>query len=249
MITECLKLLRENTAIRMKYQQQFSYILADEFQDINFPQYQILKLLALPENNLFVVGDDDQAIYGFRGATPGIMKQFTADFDGCCQIMLTENYRSKSEIVNLAEKVIKEKAVAWSVTAVSHKTIDKINILNASLLAMKKCYEKIRDKGFEVSILLCDGNKTPDVDCPVEAIVKGDGKIPEIMAASILAKNHRDRLMVMAHEKWPQYGFNRHNGYPTKEHYEALGKYGPCPIHRLTFRLTEKKEEREKELF
>ena len=148
-----------------------------------------------------------------------------------------------------AEKVIKEKAVAWSVTAVSHKTIDKINILNASLLAMKKCYEKIRDKGFEVSILLCDGNKTPDVDCPVEAIVKGDGKIPEIMAASILAKNHRDRLMVMAHEKWPQYGFNRHNGYPTKEHYEALGKYGPCPIHRLTFRLTEKKEEREKELF
>ena len=148
-----------------------------------------------------------------------------------------------------AEKVIKEKAVAWSVTAVSHKTIDKINILNASLLAMKKCYEKIRDKGFEVSILLCDGNKTPDVDCPVEAIVKGDGKIPEIMAASILAKNHRDRLMVMAHEKWPQYGFNRHNGYPTKEHYEALGKYGPCPIHRLTFRLTEKNEEREKELF
>lgn len=148
-----------------------------------------------------------------------------------------------------AEKVIKEKAVAWSVTAVSHKTIDKINILNASLLAMKKCYEKIRDKGFEVSILLCDGNKTPDVDCPAEAIVKGDGKIPEIMAASILAKNHRDRLMVMAHEKWPQYGFNRHNGYPTKEHYEALGKYGPCPIHRLTFRLTEKKEEREKELF
>ena len=148
-----------------------------------------------------------------------------------------------------AEKVIKENAVVWSVTAVSHKTIDKINILNASLLAMKKCYEKIRDKGFEVSILLCDGNKTPDVDCPVEAIVKGDGKIPEIMAASILAKNHRDRLMVMAHEKWPQYGFNRHNGYPTKEHYEALGKYGPCPIHRLSFRVTEKKEEREKELF
>ena len=113
----------------------------------------------------------------------------------------------------------------------------------------KSKLRKIRDKGFEVSILLCDGNKTPDVDCPVEAIVKGDGKIPEIMAASILAKNHRDRLMVMAHEKWPQYGFNRHNGYPTKEHYEALGKYGPCPIHRLTFRLTEKKEEREKELF
>lgn len=148
-----------------------------------------------------------------------------------------------------AEIIIKEKATAWAVSAISHKTIDKINILNASLLGMKKSYEKIRDRGYNVTILLCDGNKTPDVDCPVEAIVKGDSKIPEIMAASILAKNHRDRLMDIADKKWPEYGFAHHKGYPTKEHYKALSLYGPCPIHRLSFRLEEKKSKREEELF
>lgn len=107
MITECLRLLRNKSSVRKKYQEQFSYLLADEFQDINLPQYEILKLLAYPENNLFVVGDDDQAIYGFRGATPGIMKQFPADFQGCKRIMLTENYRSGSRIINLAGEVIK----------------------------------------------------------------------------------------------------------------------------------------------
>ena len=76
MIVECLKLFQTQPAVLQKYQMQFAYILADEFQDINLPQYQLLKLLAVPQNNLFVVGDDDQAIYGFRGASPGIMKQF-----------------------------------------------------------------------------------------------------------------------------------------------------------------------------
>lgn len=149
-----------------------------------------------------------------------------------------------------AEEVIKEKAVAWAITAVSHKTIDTINILSSSLLAMKLSYEKIRDKGIPVTILMADGNKEPTVDCPVVAVVKGDAKVPEIMAASILAKNHRDRLMDEADKKWPQYGFKKHKGYPTKAHYEALKKYGPCPIHRLSFRLGETGDEkREEELF
>ncbi|MGN1164492.1 MAG: ribonuclease HII [Candidatus Ornithospirochaeta sp.] len=149
-----------------------------------------------------------------------------------------------------AEKIIKEKAVAWTVTAVSHRTIDKINILQASLYGMKRSYEKIRDKGIKIDILLCDGNKTPDVDCPVEAIVKGDAKIPEIMAASILAKNHRDRLMEAADKKWPQYKFAKHKGYPTREHYEALSIYGPCPIHRMSFKLEkDEKNQSQKELF
>lgn len=106
MVTKCLRLLVEKPAICRNYQQMFEYILADEFQDVNQPQYQILKLLSAPENNLFVVGDDDQAIYGFRGASPGIMQQFTADFPGGKQIMLTENYRSGKEIVGLAEQMI-----------------------------------------------------------------------------------------------------------------------------------------------
>ncbi len=106
MVTECLKLLCMNPVLCSKYQQMFEYILADEFQDINQPQYQILKLLSAPENNLFVVGDDDQAIYGFRGASPGIMQQFRLDFPDSRQIMLTENYRSGKEIVELAKKMI-----------------------------------------------------------------------------------------------------------------------------------------------
>ncbi len=106
MITECLKLLSSNQSVCSKYQQLFQYILVDEFQDINLPQYQILKLLAKPQDNLLVVGDDDQAIYGFRGASPGIMKQFMEDFPTGRAICLMENYRSGSNIVELAGKMI-----------------------------------------------------------------------------------------------------------------------------------------------
>ncbi len=106
MITECLNLLSANREILNFYREMFHYIMADEFQDINMPQYQILKLLAYPKNNLFVVGDDDQAIYGFRGASPDIMKRFTDDFPDGKQIMLTENYRSGQKIVSLAGSVI-----------------------------------------------------------------------------------------------------------------------------------------------
>lgn len=106
MIVECLKLFCEQPAVLCRYQMQFAYILADEFQDINLPQYRLLKLVAAPQNNLFVVGDDDQAIYGFRGASPGIMKQFLTDYPQGKQLMLTENYRSGEEIVALAKRVI-----------------------------------------------------------------------------------------------------------------------------------------------
>ncbi len=143
---------------------------------------------------------------------------------------LTEKEREK------AERIIKEKAVCYSVKAISHTVIDEINILNASLMGMKETALAVySSRPFD--ILLCDGNKIPDVPFPVEAVVKGDALVHEIMAASILAKCERDRIMVQAAAKWPQYGFEKHKGYPTREHYEAIGKYGPCPIHRLSFKL------------
>ena len=108
MLVYCYELLRERPDILGAWQRKYRYILVDEFQDINLPQYQLLKLLAVPQNNLFVVGDDDQAIYGFRGASPGIMKQFLADFPNARKLMLTENYRSGKEIVSLAKKVISQ---------------------------------------------------------------------------------------------------------------------------------------------
>lgn len=143
---------------------------------------------------------------------------------------LTEKEREK------AEKIIKEKAVCYSVKAVSHTVIDEINILNASLKGMKETAEAVFSS-HPFDILLCDGNRTPDVPFPVEAIVKGDALVHEIMAASILAKCERDRIMREAAAKWPQYGFEKHKGYPTKDHYRAIEKYGPCPIHRLSFKL------------
>lgn len=141
-----------------------------------------------------------------------------------------------------AEKLIKQKAIAWAVAFATPGEIDRINILNASMLAMKRAFEKVRkqlsDKNIEIQLLQVDGNKKPDVDIPCQAIIKGDSRIHEIMAASILAKNERDRFMIKAGKKWPEYGFAKHKGYPTKEHYIALSEYGPCPIHRLSFSLS-----------
>ncbi|MBR6085858.1 MAG: ribonuclease HII [Spirochaetales bacterium] len=139
-----------------------------------------------------------------------------------------------------AEPVIKEKAIAWAVAWASPREIDEINILWASMLAMKRAFGKVshqlEEKGLAPDILLVDGNRRPDVPIPCQAIVKGDATVHEIMAASILAKNARDRFMVCASRKWPQYGFEKHKGYPCASHKAALHKFGPCPIHRLSFR-------------
>lgn len=107
MLLQCYQLFCENPDILKQWQQIFQYILIDEFQDINYVQYEIIKMLALPENNLFVVGDDDQSVYGFRGACPELMFQFEKDFPLAEQIILTMNYRSTRQIVNLSEKLIR----------------------------------------------------------------------------------------------------------------------------------------------
>lgn len=133
-----------------------------------------------------------------------------------------------------AEKIIKEKAIAYSVTAISNEVIDEINILSASLLAMRLSFLKVRRKT-KVDLLLVDGNKIPDVPINVKAVVKGDQKVVQIMAASILAKNERDRIMLLADELFPGYGYKKHKGYPTKEHVECIKKYGPNLITRTSF--------------
>ena len=138
----------------------------------------------------------------------------------------------------IAEPVIKERAIAWAVAWASPREIDEINILQASMLAMKRAYLKVCGQIGDLAgsrVLLVDGNRRPDVDIPCQAIVKGDATVHEIMAASILAKNARDRFMVAAAGKWPQYGFEKHKGYPCASHKAALSMYGPCPIHRITF--------------
>jgi len=127
---------------------------------------------------------------------------------------------------------IRQKALAWSVVSVDEKEIDRINILQASLLAMKRAVESLDQAA---DFVLVDGNKCPDLNVEVEAIVKGDSKVAAIAAASILAKVDRDQQMVDLHEQYPQYGFDKHKGYPTKVHMELLIQHGPCPLHRKSF--------------
>lgn len=139
------------------------------------------------------------------------------------------------------EEIIKEKATAYAVSAISNEVIDEINILNASMEAMRLSYLKVRRK-VDVELLLVDGNKCPDVDIMVEAFVKGDQKVPQIMAASILAKNERDRIMLLADRIFPEYDYKKHKGYPTKEHRERIKKYGSNIITRTSYHIKDSDE-------
>ena len=129
--------------------------------------------------------------------------------------------------------IIKSKAFAWSVGHASVAEIDKLNIHYATLLAMQRAFSKL---GLNVNRILVDGLYCPDLLENCTAVVKGDQKIPEISAASILAKVTRDFEMENYHLELPQYGFNQHKGYPTAQHVAALQKYGPSNLHRKSYK-------------
>jgi len=131
--------------------------------------------------------------------------------------------------------LIEEESQAWAIGIVGPDEIDQINILNASFAAMHQALDKIR---LLPSHLLIDGNRFKSYgQIPHSCIVKGDGIYASIAAASILAKTHRDDYMQALHREYPVYGWNKNMGYPTREHRQALGKYGPSPYHRRSFRL------------
>lgn len=128
---------------------------------------------------------------------------------------------------------IREKALAWAVAEADPAEIDRLNILQATFLAMRRAVDALSTRPERAVI---DGNKVPPgLSCPAEAIVKGDGKIAAIAAASILAKTDRDNKMRQLAREFPQYGFERHMGYPTAAHFAALAEHGPCPEHRRSF--------------
>ena len=127
---------------------------------------------------------------------------------------------------------IRAKALCCSIAEASVEEIDTLNILQATLLAMRRAVEGLRLKPNKV---LVDGNRLPVLDVLAEAIVKGDSKVPAISAASILAKVHRDRLCDEWHQQYPVYGFDAHKGYGTATHLEALREHGPSPWHRRSF--------------
>ena len=135
--------------------------------------------------------------------------------------------------------VIRTRAVAWAVAASDVSEIDALNILQATLLAMRRAIERLATKP---EVVWIDGLHCPPLDCPMRAIVDGDRLIAAIAAASILAKTARDAMLVELDRSYPVYGFARHKGYATREHLAALREHGPCPVHRRHFAHVEQSE-------
>jgi ribonuclease HII len=127
---------------------------------------------------------------------------------------------------------IKERALAWSIAECSEQEIDELNILQASMLAMRRAVEGLK---ITPTLALVDGNRCPVMAVRSEAIVKGDDKVPAISAASILAKTARDHLLAQLHVTYPQYGLDQHKGYPTALHLARLKEFGVSPIHRKSY--------------
>ena len=128
--------------------------------------------------------------------------------------------------------MIQASASSYCIAQATVAEIDQLNILQATLLAMRRAVEGLHIRPTQV---LVDGNRLPNLSIPAQAIVKGDATIAAISAASILAKVHRDQLCRELHEEYPDYGFAIHKGYPTAAHIQALHKHGPCPAHRQSF--------------
>jgi ribonuclease HII len=134
----------------------------------------------------------------------------------------------------LLRRRIVESSTQWALGVVGPDTVDEINILQATFLAMRRAVGKLKT---EPDIIMVDGRfEIPELDIRQKALVKGDSKEISIAAASILAKTYRDMLMTQLEKKYPGYGFSKHKGYPTKEHISNLEKLGPCPVHRKSFR-------------
>ncbi len=127
---------------------------------------------------------------------------------------------------------IEAQAIAFAVEFVTPEEIDRVNILQATMNGMQRAVEKLSPTPARAMI---DGNRAPELSCEVTTVIGGDGLIPSISAASVLAKVYRDRLMLQLHEQYPDYGFDRHKGYPTAHHLERLKALGPCAIHRQSF--------------
>ncbi|MFW2440930.1 MAG: ribonuclease HII [Arenicellales bacterium] len=178
---------------------------------------------------LFVAGVDEVGRGPLAGpvVTAAVILDSRHVIDGLADSKrLTEKKRQQ------LDQLIRQHAVSYSIGQADVHEIDQLNILQATMLAMQRAVAGLTIKPDKV---LVDGNHAPTFSCKAEAIVGGDGLVAEISAASIIAKVYRDRMMNDLHHQYPQYGFDRNKGYPTRMHREALQKYGVTPFHRHSF--------------
>lgn len=158
-----------------------------------------------------------------------------------CQLVLRDSKKmSHAQRIDMAQQ-IRDVALDFALIGISPDKIDEINILQATMLAMKQSVEAL---SYPFDEVLVDGNRCPDIACNCRAIVKGDTLIAEISAASILAKVYRDDQMMRLHQQYPEYGFDRHKGYPTAAHLAAIERYGLIPGYRVSFKPIKKWIER-----
>lgn len=178
----------------------------------------------------YIVGVDEVG----RGPLAGAVVAAAVILDPDKPIMgLNDSKKLTEKRREQLEPVIQQNALAWALGRAEAEEIDDINILQASLLAMKRAVESLHIRPTHA---LVDGNHAPNLRCSVTTIIKGDQSEPAIAAASILAKVARDREMKMMDELYPGYGFAKHKGYPTQYHQQALTTLGPCIIHRRSFK-------------
>lgn len=187
--------------------------------------------LQWPEPGTALVAGIDEA---GRGPLAGPVVAAAVILNPLCPIEGLNDSKKLSEAKRERLAVeIREKALSWAIAEASATEIDQINILQATFLAMRRATEALH---LAPALAQIDGNQIPPgLPCVAEAIVKGDGKVAAIAAASILAKTYRDALMRELAISFPQYGFERHMGYPTVAHFAALEAHGPCSAHRRSF--------------
>lgn len=196
----------------------------------------------LQDSKLLTVGFDEAG----RGPLAGPVSAAAVILPDDFPLEILNDSKKLSEKKRLyAEEIIKEKA-CWGIGLVDHATIDRINILNASMLAMKIAFEVLMEKlpewknknNIQDFVLkgITDGTKCPEVFIECRAEPKADANYPQVMAASILAKTCRDKIMVEMDKKYPQYGYAKHKGYPTRDHVQICREIGPSPIQRMSFK-------------
>jgi ribonuclease HII len=193
----------------------------------------LLRMLFMPNDDEWVCGVDEAGRGPLAGSVvaAAVILDPNKPIDG-----LRDSKKLSAKVRDELFDIIIRDSKAWCIAEASAAEIDSINILQATMLAMKRAIEGLeKTLGRLPDKALIDGNRCPKVNIDMEAIVKGDSKVQAISAASILAKVTRDRDMQVLHEAYPMYGFNQHMGYPTPVHFAALKEFGPCPAHRKTF--------------